>query len=76
MIQFAEAIYLEGVLKPVTPLTLVDNQRVKLIVEPVASLSPEERQLAWQRIFEDIDRSQLRVEGPLPSREELHDRRP
>ncbi len=75
MIQVTEAIYSQGVLKPVSPLMLANNQRVKLIVQPVARLSPVEREAALRRLFEGMDRMDFYLEGPLPSREELHDRR-
>jgi predicted DNA-binding antitoxin AbrB/MazE fold protein len=75
MIQVAEAIYAEGVLKPVSPLALANNERVKLIVQPVSRLSPAEREAALRRLFEGMDKMGFYLEGPMPSREELHDRR-
>lgn len=35
MAQVSEAIYARGVLKPVWPLDLRENQRVRIIVEPL-----------------------------------------
>lgn len=75
MIKVIEAIYSDGVLKPVEALELPDQQRVRLTIEPLDTPSDEERQAAVQELFEEIDRMDFRLTGPLPTRDELHERR-
>lgn len=69
-----EAIFSDGVLKPVTPLALSNDQRVKVIVQAISKPAPSERAEALQQLFEDMDKMDFYLEGSLPSREELHDR--
>jgi len=50
MTREVEAIYQDGVLKPVDPLPLVENQRVKVTVNDTVSAespSARARELAW-----------------------------
>ena len=75
MTKVIEAIYSDGVLKPVEALELPDQQRVRLTIEPLDTPSDEERQAAVQELFEEIDRMDFRLTGPLPTRDELHERR-
>ncbi len=74
MVQITDAIYSQGVLKPVDPLNLVDNERVRLIVQPIRGLSTEERHAALSRLFAGMDSMDFYLTGALPSREELHER--
>jgi predicted DNA-binding antitoxin AbrB/MazE fold protein len=72
--QKVEAVYTGGVLKPTRPLPLRDKQRVRLTVETIDA--PEtDRQAAVARLRAGIASMSFFSEGPLPSREELHDRR-
>ncbi|HYI10124.1 MAG TPA: antitoxin family protein [Thermoanaerobaculia bacterium] len=73
MTQTIEAIYKDGVLKPTDELLLRDNQRVRLIVETVDEPDPD-REAAVARMKAGIAGMRFFSEGPLPSREELHDR--
>jgi hypothetical protein len=62
------------VLKPTRGLSLKDNQRVRLTVETIDDPS-RDRQAAIGRLKAGIESMRFFSEGPLPSREELHDRR-
>jgi predicted DNA-binding antitoxin AbrB/MazE fold protein len=73
MTKVTEAIYSRGVLKPAKDLGLAEDQRVRLIVETVED-KPEDRAAALARLKAGIEKMQFFSQGPLPSREELHDR--
>jgi predicted DNA-binding antitoxin AbrB/MazE fold protein len=74
MTQVIEAIFSQGVLKPLDPLELFEDQRVRVTVEPVMSLAAHDREAAIKRWKEGIASMNFRLTGPLPSRDELHDR--
>lgn len=74
MTQKVEAIFSNGVLKPAQDLGLADKQRVRLTVETIDE--PErDRDEAIARLKAGVASMSFFSEGPLPSREELHDRR-
>ena len=73
MTKVTEAVYSLGVLKPVEDLGLREDQRVRLIVETVDD-EAEDRAAALARLKAGIAKMQFFSQGPLPSREELHDR--
>ena len=72
MTQSTEAVYSDGVLRPTRELGLRDQQRVRLIVEPIDEVR-EDRETALARLRAGIARMQFFSTGPLPTREELHD---
>jgi len=77
MTQTIEAIYTDGVLKPTAELPLRDNQRVRLSIETIDETIEEttvDREEAMARLRAGIASMHFFSEGPLPSREELHDR--
>jgi predicted DNA-binding antitoxin AbrB/MazE fold protein len=74
MTQKIEAIYTGGVLKPTGELPLRDKQRVRLTVETIDE-PDRDRGAAVARLKAGIASMHFFSEGPLPSREELHDRR-
>jgi predicted DNA-binding antitoxin AbrB/MazE fold protein len=74
MLQTTEAIFSEGVLKPLTDLGLREAQRVRLIVEPLGDDEPRDREAALDRLRRGIAGMRFVSNGPLPTREELHDR--
>ena len=74
MTQKTEAIYTGGILKPTGDLTLRDKQRVRLTVETIDEPNVD-REAAVARLKAGIASMRFFSEGPLPSREELHDRR-
>jgi predicted DNA-binding antitoxin AbrB/MazE fold protein len=73
MTQTIEAIYANGVLKPTANLRLREQQRVRLILEPIQD-DPADRQAALARLRAGIASMHFFSEGALPTREELHDR--
>lgn len=75
--QVTEATYDGGVLRPVTPLSLREHERVHLIVQSVveaAAPNAAERQRAMVRLREGIRSMKFRSSGAYPTRDELHDR--
>ena len=75
MTQVVEAIYSGGHLEPLEPLNLSEKQRVRIIVEPVDWPVPAQREAALKRLQERIDKSEFFLNGALPTRDELHERR-
>jgi predicted DNA-binding antitoxin AbrB/MazE fold protein len=73
MTKVTEAVYSEGVLKPAEDLGLREGQRVRLIVETVDDKAVD-RAAALARLKAGIATMQFFSQGPLLSREELHDR--
>ena len=71
-----EAIYSDGVLEPLQNLNLPDKQRVRLIVQPIdgAAKSGADREAAMKRLRAGIASMNFRLNGPLPTRDELHER--
>jgi predicted DNA-binding antitoxin AbrB/MazE fold protein len=71
--QVTDAIYTGGVLKPLGNLSLRESERVRLTIE---RNEPSElsRQLALERLRAGIEQMHFSLSGPLPSRDELHDR--
>ena len=67
------AVYSDGVLKPTRALSLRDQQRIRLLVEPIDE-GAGDRHAALGRLRAGIARMQFFSKGPLPTREELHDR--
>jgi len=74
MTQKVEAVYTDGILKPTGELSLKDKQRVRLTVETIDDPAGD-REAAIARLRAGIASMRFFSEGPLPSREELHDRR-
>jgi len=73
MTQITEAIYTHGVLKPAVDLNLREQQRVRVIVESIEDC-PGDRDAAVARLKAGIAGMQFFSNGPLPTREDLHDR--
>ena len=74
-----EAILQGGVFRPVSPLDLREGERVRLTVErvaqgDVADVKAMARGAALSRRRAGIDRMNFCSSGPLPSRDESHDR--
>ena len=72
--QVTEAIYTEGVLKPVDPIQLREKERVRVIVEKIEPDERRDRDALLGRLRRGIESMSFRSRGPYPSREELHDR--
>ncbi len=73
MTQITEAIYTHGVLKPAGELDLREDQRVRVIVEPLDE-QREDRAAVLTRLKAGIASMQFFSNGRLSSRAELHDR--
>jgi predicted DNA-binding antitoxin AbrB/MazE fold protein len=71
--QITEAIYTQGVLKPATSLNLREQQRVRVIVEPMEGALGD-RDAALAQLKAGIASMQFFPNGPLPTRADLHDR--
>jgi hypothetical protein len=74
MTQKVEAIYSGGVLTPTGELYLQDKQRVRLTVETLDE-PDNDREAAIVRLKAGIASMRFFSEEPLPTREELYDRR-
>ena len=74
MVQVTEAVFSQGVLKPVGELQLREQQRVRLIIEPVDAGQEFDRTAALNRLRAGIASMRFSSSGPLPARDELHDR--
>jgi predicted DNA-binding antitoxin AbrB/MazE fold protein len=72
--QVSEAIYTGGVLRPVGRLELDEAQRVRVIVEPLDETQSGDRDAAFGRLLAGIEGMNFVSRGPLPQRDELHDR--
>ena len=73
MVQVTEAIFSQGVLKPVDELHLREKQRVRLIIEPVDVGGDFDRTTALNRLHAGIASMSFSSSGALPTRDELHD---
>jgi predicted DNA-binding antitoxin AbrB/MazE fold protein len=74
MAQRSPWVYTDGILKPTGELSLKDKQRVRLTVETIDEPAGN-REAAIARLRSGIASMRFFSEGPLPSREELHDSR-
>lgn len=74
MAQVAEAVFSHGVLRPVVKLHLQEEQRVRLLIEPVDAPARLDRATALRRLRAGIEGMHFTLTSPLPSRDELHDR--
>jgi len=72
--QVTEAIYSGGVLKPLSPLELKEAQRVRIIVEALDEARAGDREAAFRRLVAGIQGMSFASRGPLPARDDLHDR--
>jgi predicted DNA-binding antitoxin AbrB/MazE fold protein len=74
MVHITEAVFSQGVLKPVDELGLREQQRVRLIIEPVDAGPDVDRTPALMRLRAGIASMSFSSSGPLPTRDDLHDR--
>ena len=73
MSQTIEAIFADGVFRPLNELQLPDQQHVRLTFEAVNTPRPD-RLEAMRHLIEGFRRSNLRLNGLAPRRDELYDR--
>ena len=71
--QVTEAIYSGGVLKLPGKVSLHESGRVQLIIERSVP-RPQARHLALELLRAGIAEMPFTLSGPLPGRDELHDR--
>ena len=71
--QVTDAVYSGGVLRPLGEVSLHEAERVRLVIERHA-MSTGGRQAALERLRAGIAQMAVSLKGPLPSRDELHDR--
>ncbi len=77
MEQDVEVIYRDGVLMPLEPLTLSENQRVRITLHVPEAQQPEQILADWHRVFSglsdeeiaEIERIALDREHFMPDRE-------
>ncbi len=74
MTRIVEAIYAGGVLEPLESLDLPERQRVRLIVQAIENGPMGERDAAFARFLEGVRSMGFCLNGPLPTRDELHER--
>lgn len=73
MHQKIDAIFQNGALRPISPLDLKEDLRVRLVIDSEDYGIQMTRDEALQRLFYDISKVGLDAGGCLPTREELHD---
>ena len=71
--QVTDTIYTGGVLKPLGSVSLNEAERVRLIIERTGQ-NDARRQIALERLRAGIEQMRFFLSGPLPPRDELHDR--
>jgi predicted DNA-binding antitoxin AbrB/MazE fold protein len=74
MTQITEAIFSDGVLRPVGGLTLREHERVRLIIQSIDQPSDAERAKAVELLRSGIRKMGFKSNGAYPSRDELHER--
>jgi predicted DNA-binding antitoxin AbrB/MazE fold protein len=69
------ATVVNGMLKPDHPLSLAEQSRVRLTIEPIEEWSQEKALATWERIRARLKEHPLHFGGVRYSREELYERR-
>lgn len=54
-----EAVYSNGVLRPLEPLNLSDNQRVMITIRFSAPEEPDEALSAWQQVYGEFSEEDI-----------------
>lgn len=75
MIQVVEAVYMNGTFRPAQPLSLREDQRVKLTVETLDRSPQDDRAAALASFLRRADSMGFKSNGKYPTRDELHERR-
>ena len=74
MTNSVEAIYSHGVLTPLDPVELREQQRVRLTIETLDGPTTRDRSQAVQALIARLRQSPFAHGGPYPTRDELHER--
>lgn len=59
MIETLEAVYEDGVFKPLEPTTVSEGQHVRLVIEPLARLAPDDMLALAAQVFEGLSEEQV-----------------
>ena len=59
MEQDIEVVYRNGVLMPLEPLALSENQRVKITLHPAAVEKPEDILADWQQVYAGLSDDEI-----------------
>lgn len=70
-----EATFANGVFQPDETLSLPDQTRVRLTIEPIESWTPEKAKAAWETIQARLKERPIHGGGVRYTRDELHERR-
>jgi hypothetical protein len=62
-------------LKPDEPLSLADQSRVRVTIEPIDEWSPEGAKAAWEALLARLKEHPLHFGGVRHTRDEMHERR-
>jgi len=72
---FVTATYVNGVFRPDQAVNLPENARVQLTIQPEwKETSIEELEELWREFDELAEEFPIRTSGPMPTRDELHER--
>ncbi len=69
------ATVVNGMLKPDEALSLAEQSRVRLTIEPIEEWSQEKAVAAWESLKAQIRERPLHLGGKRYTRDELHERR-
>jgi predicted DNA-binding antitoxin AbrB/MazE fold protein len=54
-----EAIYEDGVLKPLEPIKLLDHQRVKITIHPLVIENPDQELESWHQVYAGLSDKEI-----------------
>jgi len=54
-----EAIYEDGVLKPLEPIKLLDHQRVKITIQPLLIENPDQELESWHQVYAGLSDKEI-----------------
>ena len=54
-----EAIYEDGVLKPLEPIKLLDHQRVKITIQPLVIENPYQELESWHQVYAGLSDKEI-----------------
>lgn len=72
--QVTDAVYHNGLLRPLQPLDLKEGERVRVVVEKLESAEGPDREALLAKLKDGIVRMNFRSNGSYPTRDQLHDR--
>jgi predicted DNA-binding antitoxin AbrB/MazE fold protein len=75
MVTNVEATLTNGVFKPDQPVSLADDTRVRLTIEPIEDWSATNARAAWQAIEARLRQRPINGGGVRYTRDQLHERR-